>query len=253
MAEEVEDASRSVPIGIFWGYVLNGFMGFILLISYLFAIGNVDDALNDPSTYPFIYVFRNTVSTAGLNGLTSVILILVIASNISYNAATSRQTWSFARDRGLPFSDWISHVNPGKEIPVNAITLTCVITATLALINIGSSAAFNAFISVQVVALMLTYCISMACVIYRRVCQPATLPAARWSLGRWGLAINIAALAYALFAFFWSFWPNATPVDASSFNFAAVMFTGVILLSLGVYWTKGRKEYLGPVVLVRGR
>ena len=253
MAEEVEDASRSVPIGIFWGYILNGFMGCILLISYLFAIESVEDALNDPSTYPFIYVFRNTVSTAGVNGLTSVVLILVIASNISYNAATSRQTWSFARDRGLPFSSWISHVNPGKEIPANAVTLTCLITAVLSLINIGSSAAFNAFISVQVVALMLTYCISIACVIYRRVYHPATLPAARWSLGRWGLAVNIAALAYATFAFFWCFWPNATPVDASSFNFAVVMFVGVIALSLGVYWTKGRKEYRGPVVLVRRR
>ena len=68
MAEEVEDASRSVPIAIVWSYILNGVMGFILLISYLFAVPDVDAALNDPSTYPFIYTFRNAVPTSGVNG-----------------------------------------------------------------------------------------------------------------------------------------------------------------------------------------
>lgn len=253
MAEEVADAGRSVPIAIVWSYVLNGIMGFILLISYLFAIPSVDDALNDPSTYPFIYAFRSAVPTSGVNGLTSVVLILVIASNISFNAATSRQTWSFARDRGLPFSDWIGHVSPGKEIPANAVALTCLLSAVLSLINIGSSAAFNAIISLQVVALMFTYCISISCVMYRRIYHPETLPKARWSLGSWGLGINVAGLVYAFFAFFWCFWPNATPVDASSFNWAVVMFVGVIVLSLVMFLVKGRKVYRGPVVLVLGR
>ena len=253
MSEEVQDASRSVHIAIVSSYVLNGIMGFILLISYLFAIPSVSDALEDPSTYPFIYVFRNAIPIAGVNGLTGIVLILVVASNISFNAATSRQTWSFARDRGLPFSDWIGHVSPGKEIPANAVALTCIISALLSLINIGSSAAFNAIISLQVVALMFTYCISIGCVIYRRVCHPETLPVARWSLGRWGLGVNIAGLVYALYAFFWCFWPNATPVDASSFNWAVVMFVVVILLSLVLYGVQGRKVYKGPVVLVRSR
>ena len=253
MAEEVEDAGRSVPIAIVWSYVLNGVMGFILLLSYLFAIPSVDDALNDPSTYPFIYAFRNAVPTSGVNGLTTIVLLLVVASNISFNASTSRQTWSFARDRGLPFSNWISHVNPKKEIPANAVALTCLISVLLSLINIGSSVAFNAIISLQVVALMFTYVISISCVLYRRLYFPKMLPKARWSLGRYGAAVNAAGIAYAFFAFFWCFWPNATPVDAESFNWAVVIFMGVIIMSVVLYLIRGRKEYSGPVVLVAGR
>ncbi|KAI4246429.1 MAG: hypothetical protein L6R42_009911 [Xanthoria sp. 1 TBL-2021] len=232
MAEEVDDAGRSVPIAIVWSYLLNAAMGFILLTTYIFAIPSVTDALNDPSAYPFIYVFRNALPTSGVNGLTSIILLLVIASNISFNAATSRQTSSFARDNGLPFSTWIGHVNPGKEIPANAVALTCLISALLALINLGSSAAFNAIISLQVVALMFTYCVSISCVLYRRLRHPNNLPAARWSLGRSGVPLNVAGLAYAVYAFFWCFWPNVTPVDAESFNWAVVMFMGALGLSL---------------------
>ncbi|KAL8854448.1 MAG: hypothetical protein Q9221_000718 [Calogaya cf. arnoldii] len=250
MAEEVEDASRSVPIPMVWSYLLNAAMGLTLLTIYLFAIPSIADALNDPSTYPFIYVFRNALPTSGVNGLTSIILVLVIASNISFNAATSRQTSSFARDKGLPFSAWIGHVNPGREIPANAVALTCLISALLALINLGSSAAFNAVISLHFVAVMFTYCVSISCVLYRRLCHPQTIPAARWSLGRAGIPLNVAALAYAVFAFFWCFWPNTTPVDVENFNWAVVMFLGALSLSLGVFWAEGRKVYQGPVVLV---
>jgi len=80
MAEEVRDAGRYVPISIFWSYIGNGIMAIIFLITYLFAIDNVDDALADPSGFPFIHVFSTAVNTAGVNGLTSMVLIIVVAA-----------------------------------------------------------------------------------------------------------------------------------------------------------------------------
>lgn len=250
MSEEVEDAGRTVPKAIMESYILNGILGLVFLVTYLFCITSIDDALNDPSTYPFIYVFRNAVSTGGVNALTIIILVLVIASNISFNASTSRQTFAFARDNGLPFSKWISHVHPTKQIPANAVALSCMITVLLSLINIGSPVAFNAIISLQVVALMLTYLISISCVLYRRLRHPELLPKARWSLGWWGIPVNVLSLAYSGFGFFWSFWPNTTPVDLESFNWSVVIFAGVTAMSLVMYWAQGRKVYDGPVTLV---
>ncbi|SLM38792.1 gaba permease [Lasallia pustulata] len=78
------------------------------MVTYLFALTDVDAALNDPTWFPFIWVFRQAVSTGGVNALTIMTLILVVASNISFNASTSRQTFAFARDHGLFFNDWIS-------------------------------------------------------------------------------------------------------------------------------------------------
>jgi len=251
MAEEVGDAGRYVPMSIFWGYIGNGIMAIVFLITYLFAIDNVDDALNDPSGYPFIYVFRTAVSTSGVNGLTSLVLIIVIAANISWNASTARQTFALARDNGLPFSKWIAHVHPTLEIPANAIALTCIITMLLALINIGSNVAFNAIISLQVVAVMMTYACSISCVLYRRLYHPELIPPARWSLGHWGVLVNSVGLAYVTFTFFWSFWPNAIPVTAANFNWSVVLFLGVFLLCLVMYFVEGKKIYVGPVTTVR--
>ena len=253
MAEEVKDAGRNVPNAMVWSYVLNGFMGLIIVITYLFCMPSVTDALDDPSTFPFIYVFRNAVSIGGVNGLTIVLLILVIASNIAFNASTARQTFAFARDKGLPFASWIGRVHPTLHIPANAVAVSCIITLLLSLINIGSVAAFNAIISLQVCALMFTYSISISCVLYRRIKHPEFLPHARWSLGRMGVPINIFGICYVVFAFFWSFWPNATPIDASSFNYSVVLFMAVLIISFIMYYVQGRKIYEGPVMSVEGR
>lgn len=226
-------------------------MAIILLVTYLFSIENVDDAINDPSGYPFIYVLGTAVSKAGVNGITILILLLVIAANISWNASTARQTFAFARDNGLPFSKWIGHVNEKKQIPVNAIGLSCAITILLSLINIGSATAFNAIISLQVCAIMLTYTVSIACVLYRRIAHPELIPTARWSLGKWGIPANTIGLVYVLFTFFWSFWPNTVPVTLDTFNWSVVLFLGVLLISLIMYFVQGRNIYVGPVTDVR--
>ncbi|KAH8895963.1 amino acid transporter [Thozetella sp. PMI_491] len=253
MAEEVKDAGLNVPNAIVWSYIVNGLLAMVMLVSYLFCLTSVDDALNDPSDYPFIWVFEQALPTSGVNALTILIFLLVIAANIDYNASTSRQTWSFARDKGLPFHRWISAVHPKYHVPVNSITLTCIITCILALINIGSSVAFNAIISLQLVALMFSYTISIGCVLYRRTMHPELLPKAKWSLGRWGIPINTAAVLYAIFAFFWSFWPAQTPIDQTTMNYGVVMFVGVAFLCLVSYIFEGRRIYKGPVATVVGR
>lgn len=116
MSEEVKDAGIVVPRAIICSYVVNGFMGLILLITYLFCIPSIDDALVDASGYPFLYVFRSSMSTGAVNALTALVLVLVISSNIDFGTSASRQAYAFARDHGLPFSSWISWVRPSKPI-----------------------------------------------------------------------------------------------------------------------------------------
>lgn len=264
MAEETRDAGIAVPKAIIWSFTLNALMGLVFLITMLFTITSIDDALNDPSGYSFIYMLKQALpnSPAGIKTITAILIILSLASNISFNTSTSRQTFAFARDGGLPFSAWIARVHPRLLIPVNAIALSCVISCLLALINIGSDVAFNAIISLFLVALMFTYLVCIGCVLYRRVISGEhALPAARWRMGRrTGIAINTGALLYCAFAFFWCFWPN-TPLTpgvlagstfAENFNWSSVIFIGVFLLALLLYIVQGRKQYRPPVLSVVG-
>jgi amino acid transporter len=247
MSEQIKDAGHNVPRAMFWGYIVNGIMALVLLIANNFATPSVEDSLNDVTGFPFLYVFKQFTSTSGVNALTSIILLPMIFSNILFNAATSRQTFAFARDKGLPFHQWISKYDKERNIPVNAIALSCIITCLLSLINIGSSTAFNAIISLNTAALMFTYTISISCVIYRKIWLPDTLPRRHWDLGRWGLVVNIVGVCYCAFALFWSFWPTEMPVLADNFNWSIVIFGAIFILSLVMYAVKGMNEYEPPV------
>jgi amino acid transporter len=128
--------------------------------------------------------------------------------------------------------------------------LTCTFTILLSLLNIGSTVAFSAIVSLQLSSLMLTYMLSISCVFYRRLTHPELLPPARWSLGRFGVMINGAALIFSTYLFFWCFWPLQTPVDLTTFNWAVLMFFTIVIVSTTFYFLGGRRKYAGPVSLV---
>jgi choline transport protein len=54
---------------------------------------------------------------------------------------------------------------------------------------------------------MATYGISVGCVLWRRLKLPETLPPVYWSLGKWGILVNSIGVVYAIYSFFWAFWP----------------------------------------------
>ena len=130
--------------------------------------------------------------------------------------------------------------------------MTCMFTILMSLINIGSTVAFNAVLSLSVVALMATYAISIGCILLRRM-QGEPFPPARWSLGRAGTPVNTVALVYISWAFFWSFWPNGFEPTLQTFNWAVVLFVGVMGIACLVYYLHARKYYEGPVAKVERR
>ncbi|CAI6333626.1 unnamed protein product [Periconia digitata] len=251
MSEEIKDAGKTVPRAMVNSYFLNGALGMIFLVSYMFMMTDVTAALDDPTGYPHIWVFSQAVPAGGVVALNVIPTVLIFAGTLSFNLSTSRQTWAFARDNGLPFSHWIGAVNAKLQIPARAVSVTTAITIALSFINIGSDVAFNAIISLNVVSVMITYMISIGCVLYRRVRHPELLIQCRWSLGRWGVVVNALGFLYATHAFFWCFWPESTPTTLEGFNWASVMFVGVSILCLVDYVLRGRKHYEGPVVLVQ--
>lgn len=103
MSEEIQNPSVNVPRSMMTGITLNGFLGFGMLLAVLFCLGDVDAALHTPTGYPFIEIFRQAVGTVGgATAMTTIVVALGICGTIGFLASSSRMTWAFARDRGLP-------------------------------------------------------------------------------------------------------------------------------------------------------
>ncbi len=116
MSEEVKDAGLIVPRAMVTSFAVNGFMGLVMLITFLFCISSVSDALDHVSGYSFLYVLESSMSLGAVNGITVILLILILACNIDADASASRQVFALARDQGLPFSGWISRVSESSGL-----------------------------------------------------------------------------------------------------------------------------------------
>lgn len=93
---------------MWWSYVANSAMAVVTVITILFCIGPL--ASLDPDV-PYLTLFSKTGSDSAALFLTIIIFILIFSGNITALATTSREVWAFARDRGFPFSTWISRVS----------------------------------------------------------------------------------------------------------------------------------------------
>ncbi|OGM41093.1 putative amino acid permease [Aspergillus bombycis] len=250
MSEEIRDASRVLPLGMIWTLILNGSTGLVMIITFAFCIGDIDEVMASQTGFAFIQVFLNsTGSVKAATGMTVVIMAMQFCAAISNVATTSRQVYAFARDKGLPFSDFFAQVNPTFTVPLNALCVSLVIVSGLACINIGSSVAFNAIMSLGVAALLSSYIISISCVRIRRW-RKQPLPPARWNMGRLSPYIDTVSLLVLSVVWTFSFFPLTREVDATTMNWGVVIFVGVIIFSLVYYVVYARKVYKGPVVRV---
>ena len=111
-AEEIENASETLPRALMSGVAVNGVLGFLMVVTLCFTLGDVRNILATPTGYPFIQIFYNaTQSYIATNVMTSIVIVVFTSAVISEIATSSRQLWSFARDGGLPFSSFIAKVN----------------------------------------------------------------------------------------------------------------------------------------------
>lgn len=72
-----------------------------------------------------------------------------------------------------------------------------------------------------------------------------------YSLGKYGLMINVMALLFLVLSFVMICFPPERDPTLQSMNWSIVILTGVLVLSCGYYMSIARHKYVGPVQLVK--
>ena len=129
---------------------------------------------------------------------------------------------------------------------MNAILLNALIAILIDLINIGSSTAFTALISLTTVSLYASYMLPIVLMVKRRLRndEPCFGP---YTLGRYGLLVNVIAILWGTFAVIFELFPTEMPVTAANMNYASVVFGSAVIFSLATWFLYGGKTFKGPV------
>jgi amino acid transporter len=145
-----------------------------------------------------------------------------------------RHVFGMARDNQLPFSRQLSRVTSDGEPWVAAVViaiLTClpiiIITHNLTVLVTGAIA-----------AIYVPYVLVLAILLWARL-KGWPKQAAPFSLGRWGIPINIAALACAAGTLLDLFWPRATTNPIWKLDIRVAYWLVGIPLAIGTIYYAG--------------
>ncbi|KAJ8108780.1 hypothetical protein OPT61_g7934 [Boeremia exigua] len=246
MTEEIKNARKQAPRAIVLAVYMGFITGFIWLIALSFCIGDLDATATTATGVPVIEImFNSTGSVAGASALSSMISVICLVASNSLMAEGSRSVYAFARDQGLPFSDVLSKVS-SRSVPVYAVMLTGVVQIAFNSIYFGTVTGFNTIVAIATQGFYLSYAMPLLARIIAHFSGKKTRLEGPYSLGRYGIVLNIIGFVFLAFMCIISNFPSATPVDSENMNYTSAA-TGLIMLLSAVFWfITGRKKFTGP-------
>jgi amino acid transporter len=238
MAEETMMARKNSAWGIFLSVGVSAVVGLVLLVVLTWAIPHGDVAATASQTYPVLYIVDNNLPRAAANLIAVIIGGAMWLCGCSSISSMARMWYAFARDGGMPGSQWIRKVSARHGTPVHSIVITSVLCVLLSLY----AAAFTVLTSISTITLYLAYGIPIFLNLRnraRRRGEFTTRETAAWNLGRSGPAIALVALLWvAVITVIFSLPPNELVLWT-------MLALGVVLVA---YWVgNARMHFRGPV------
>jgi amino acid transporter len=141
----------------------------------------------------------------------------------------------------------IMQVDKDYPIPIRTIGLVAVIVFLLGLLNIASTTAFNALVSLAVIGQYASYLFAISLLLIRKYSKK-DLPLGPFQLvPTFGVLVNGFSIAFAIMVIVFSAFPPYQPVSADNMNYSSVILVAVPLLSVAWWFIFGRRAYGGPV------
>ena len=207
VAEEVPDPGRTIPKAMRRTIYVGGAAAIFVTAALILAQPDFNAILSGENADPIGSVFSDVFGSVGSKIITVIVLISFISCVLSLQAAASRLMYSYARDRMVFASGALSRFSPTRHVPPIALTVAAVVPAVVvaiaeiisesALLRVISFASCGIYIAFQMVVL--------AALIAR---SRGWIPSGKFTLGRYGWAVNIAALVYGVAGALNLAWPR---------------------------------------------
>lgn len=218
---------------------IGGVASFFITIALLLAVPDFGAVISGQDADPVTTVLQDAFGTVGFRIVLAVVLISFLSCALSLQAAASRLIYSYSRDDMMPGSALFKRISAVRHVPPYALLLAAIIPAV---IIIGSKISENALTKIVSFASLGIYLGFMMVVLAAlRARLKGWTPTGKFTLGRWGLAVNIAAITYQVLAALNMLWPR-TP-DAAWYDNYIVLLSAAIVVGVGLAYMVTAKPY----------
>ncbi|SEF95071.1 Amino acid transporter [Nonomuraea solani] len=239
VAEEVPDPTRRIPKAMRMTIYVGGAAATFVCLALLLAVPDFAAVVSGADADPVTNVLTTAFGAVGLKVVLGVVLLSFLSCALSLQAAASRLLYSYARDDMIAGSRAFRKFSPARRIPPNALLVAAVVPALVVLGSIVSADALIKIISFAVLGIYLGF--QMVVLAALRARLRGWRPAGPFTLGRAGLAVNVAALAYGVLAILNMAWPR-TP-DAPWYDNYLVALSGLVVVAAGLVYLLAARPY----------
>ncbi len=244
LAEEVPNASRDVPRAMQLTILVGGSMAILSLVGFTLAVPNMAAVVSGKVADPISTILNGTFGVVGSKIVLVIALIAFLSCTLSLQAAASRMIYSYARDRMIAGSNFLGNFSERLHIPPGA-TVAAVVIPVLVVLAFGFSPnALTYIVSFAVLAIYVAFQLVVFAALVARL--RGWIPAGKWTLGRWGLVVNVAAFVYGVAGAINLAYPR-TPGTPWYVNYSVLLGTGIVLVVGLVYLAIGRMAERGTV------
>ena len=230
VAEETPDPGRMIPKAMRMTIYVGGASAMFVCLALILAVPDMNAVIDGRDKDPVATTLRTAMGEAGFRAVIAVVLVSFVSCLLSLQAAASRLLFAYGRDRMIVGSSYLSRLSPRRHIPVVALIVTGVIPASFALCGLWLQDAINTIISFAAVGIYIAFQMLVLGALIARA--KGWRPAGAFTLGRWGVPVNVLALAYGIIAIVNMVWPRS-PGDPWFSNYAMIITTaGVFALGL---------------------
>jgi urea carboxylase system permease len=240
LAEESHDPRRNAPKAILRALVFSFLLGGLIL---LFAIMSAPD-LTDP-TFSQLGGLQNLVlavlGPAGGTIILVAVAVAVVVCDLAVHAAAIRLSFAMARDNNLPAGSKLCTISPRFGTPVVSSVTIGIIAVVLLLVTF-SPQIYTVVTSIAIIMIYVAYLLVTVPMLVQRLRGRWTPRAEGFSLGRWGLAVNVLAVLWGAAMTVNLAWPrreiyNATEPFHWYLQYGGILLPGVVLgVGFAYYW-----------------
>ncbi|MET7290223.1 amino acid permease [Streptomyces sp. NPDC005573] len=232
LGEESLDPSRNAPRAIVRAIVASFVLGGLVLLLGLMSVSTLKgDKL---STDGLQFIVLDVLGPTAGKAMLWCVLIAVTVCALAVHTAAIRLAFAMARDNNLPASSLVARVSPRFRTPVLPAVVIGVLALAILVVNIRQPQIFTVVTSIGIVMIYLAYLGVTAPMLVARL-RGAWRPAGdgRFSLGRWGLPVNLVAVVWGAVMTVNLIWPRSSVYNASApyhwyLRWGAVLFVAVI-------------------------
>jgi amino acid transporter len=195
------------------------------------------------STDGLQYVVLDVLGEDAGKAMLWCVFIAVTVCALAVHTAAIRLAFAMARDNNLPASSRLARVHPRFRTPIVPAIVIGVLALAILVVNIRQPQIFTVVTSIGIILIYLAYLLVTGPMLVARLrgnWQPAG--DGKFSLGRWGLPVNIVAVLWGTAMMLNLIWPRAAVYNAAApyhwyLRWGAVLFVGIVMGGgFAYYW-----------------